>query len=174
MNRIAWWRLACLHLFPEPGELNRAERNSADEGGNLRVRQVRRVGRTQGLLLALFGQSLGIGLAVWIEQVLAALLPRGFKFGRGDVPVRSAFPADGTQVLAELFDRGSSEKPVAAVDLVNDKAGLQHDHVRDHGIVAGQAYAYTLAIKSCARPPCCKPLTRWAIQPSAESDHIKV
>ena len=99
--------------------------------------QVREVGRTQRQLLALFAESLSKSLAVRIKELLAAVLPRGFKFGGGDVPVRSAFPADGTQALAKLFYRGSSEEPVAIVDLVNDKAGLQHDHVRDHGIVDG-------------------------------------
>ena len=58
-----------------------------------------------------------------------------FKFRRCDVPVRPAFPADGAQVLAEVFDGGPSEEPVAIVDLVNDKAGLQHNHVRNHWIV---------------------------------------
>src|ERR1700688_1980134 len=91
--------------------------------------------RLQGLLLILFTESLKIGLAVRIERLLAALLPGRFKFGRCDVPVRSAFAADSTQVLAELFDRGSSEEPVAIVDLVNDKTGLQHNRVRNHGIV---------------------------------------
>ena len=47
------------------------------------------------------------------------------------------FLADGTQVLAEFFDGGASEEPVAIVDLVNDKAGFQHDHMRDHRIVDG-------------------------------------
>src|ERR1700738_3266820 len=32
---------------------------------------------------------------------------------------------------------GSSKEPVAVVDLMNDKAGLQHNHVRNHGIVDG-------------------------------------
>ena len=99
--------------------------------------QVREVERTQRQLLALFAESLSISLAVRIEELLAALLPRSFEFGRCDVPVRPAFPADGTQVLAEFFHRGPSEEPVAIVDLVNDKAGLQHNHVRNHRIVDG-------------------------------------
>ena len=54
--------------------------------------QVREVERIQRQLLALFAESLSLGLAVWIEQFLAALLPGRFKFRRCDVPVRSAFP----------------------------------------------------------------------------------
>ena len=88
--------------------------------------QVRQVGWIQRQILALFAESLSKGLAVWIEQLLAALLPGRFEFGRGDVPVRPAFAADGTQVLSEILDGGASEEPVTIVDLVNDKAGLQH------------------------------------------------
>src|SRR6267142_4818701 len=94
-------------------------------------------GTAQRVLLILFADSLDIGFAIRIEELLAALVPRSFKFGRCDVPIRSAFLANSTQVLAELFDRGSSEEPVAIVDLMNDKAGLQHNHVRNHGIVDG-------------------------------------
>jgi hypothetical protein len=91
--------------------------------------------RLQHLLLTLFAETLKIGFAVRIERLLVALLPCSSKFGRRDVPVWSAFPADSTQVLAKLFHLGSSEEPVATVDLVNDKTGLQHDYVRNHGIV---------------------------------------
>jgi hypothetical protein len=66
-------------------------------------------------------------LAYVIEEFLAALLPRRFEFRRRDVPVR----------LAEIFKSGPIEKPVAVVNLVNDKTGLENDHVRDHGIVEG-------------------------------------
>ena len=48
-----------------------------------------------------------------LAEFLTALLPRSLEFGPGDVPVRSAFRADGTQVLAEVFHRGASEEPVA-------------------------------------------------------------
>ena len=44
--------------------------------------QVRLVERIQRQLLALFAESLSLGLAVWIEQLLAALLPGRFKFRR--------------------------------------------------------------------------------------------
>src|ERR1700710_2284291 len=54
-------------------------------------------------ILVLFADGLKIGLAVRIERILVARLPGSFEFGRGDVPVRPAFPADRTQVLAELF-----------------------------------------------------------------------
>jgi len=57
-------------------------------------------------LLILFTESLNVGFAVRIEEFLAALLPRRFKFGRCDVPVRTAFFGNGTQVLAEIFHSG--------------------------------------------------------------------
>ena len=47
-------------------------------------------------LLILFTESLGVRLAVRVEEFLAALLPCRFEFGRGDVPVRPAFPGNGT------------------------------------------------------------------------------
>ena len=99
--------------------------------------RAREVARIQRLLSVLLAQSLGKALAVWIEALLAALLPRGFELRRGDVPIGPAFPADGSQVQAKLFDRGPSEEPVAIVDPVDHEAGLQHDHVRDHRIVEG-------------------------------------
>jgi hypothetical protein len=86
-------------------------------------------------LLILFTESLDVRFAIRIEEGLAALLPRSFEFGRRDVPVRPAFPGNGTQVLAEIFESGPAEEPVAIVDLINDKAGLEDNHVRDHGIV---------------------------------------
>src|SRR6202042_3145019 len=39
------------------------------------------------------------------------------------------------QVLGEIFESGPTEKPVAIINLVNDKTGLEDDHVRDHRIV---------------------------------------
>jgi hypothetical protein len=86
-------------------------------------------------LLTLFTESLNVRFAVRIEEFLAALLPRRFKFGRCDVPVRPAFFANGTQVLAEIFQSGPAEEPVAVVDLINDQTGLEDNHVGDHGIV---------------------------------------
>jgi hypothetical protein len=47
-------------------------------------------------LLILLTESLHITLAVWIEEFLAALLPRRFEFGCCDVPVRPAFLGNGT------------------------------------------------------------------------------
>jgi hypothetical protein len=86
-------------------------------------------------LLILFTESLDVRFTIRIEEVLAALLPRRFEFGRCDVPVRPAFFGNGTQVLAEIFQSGPAEKPVAIVDLINDKTGLKDNYVRDHGIV---------------------------------------
>src|SRR5208283_680847 len=86
-------------------------------------------------LLILFTESLDIRLAVRIEKLLAALLPRRFEFGCRDVPVRPAFLGNGTYVLAKIFQSGPAEEPVAVVDLINDKTGLEDNHVGDHGIV---------------------------------------
>src|SRR5258708_4552433 len=86
-------------------------------------------------VLILFTEGLDVRLAVRIEEFLAALLPRRFEFGRRDVPVRPAFLEDRTQVLAEFFQSGPSEEPIAHVDLINDELGLEDDDVGDHGIV---------------------------------------
>src|SRR6266436_5001312 len=86
-------------------------------------------------LLILFTEGLDVRLAVRIEEFLAAQLPRRFEFGRRDVPVRPAFLEDRTQVLAEFFQSGPSEEPIAHVDLINDELGLEDDDVGDHGIV---------------------------------------
>jgi hypothetical protein len=63
------------------------------------------------------------------------LLPCRFEFWLCDVPVRPAFFENRTQVLAEIFQSGPAEEPVAVVDLVNDKTGLEENCVGDHGIV---------------------------------------
>ena len=86
-------------------------------------------------VLILCTESLQVRFAVRIKEFLAALLPRRLKFGRCDVPVRPAFFGNGTQVLAEIFQSGSAEEPVAVVDLINDKTGLEHNHVGNHRIV---------------------------------------
>src|SRR3984893_7734797 len=88
-------------------------------------------------LLILFTESLDVRFAVRIEQFLAALLPRRFEFGRCDVPVRPALSNYGAEVLPELLHSGPAEEPVAVVDLVDDKTGLEDNHVGDHGIVDG-------------------------------------
>jgi hypothetical protein len=86
-------------------------------------------------LLILFAEGLDVGFAVGIEEVFAALLPGGFEFRRGDVPVRAAFFCDGAKILAEIFHGGAAEEPVAIVDFVDDETGLENDDVGDHGIV---------------------------------------
>ena len=45
------------------------------------------------------------------------------------------FFGNGTEVLAEIFQSGPAEEPVAVVDLINDKSGLEDNHVGNHGIV---------------------------------------
>src|ERR1700686_1335778 len=83
-------------------------------------------------LLILFSESLDVRFTVRVEEFLATLLPRRFELGRGDVPVRPAFFGNGAQVLAEIFHRRPTEEPVAHVDLINDKAGREDNHVGNH------------------------------------------
>src|SRR6516165_4959134 len=87
------------------------------------------------MALVLFTECLDIRSAVRIADFLAALLPRRSEFGRRDVPVWPAFLGYGTQVLAEIFQSGPTEEPIAVVHLINDKPGLKHNHVGDHRIV---------------------------------------
>src|SRR3984893_5970828 len=94
-----------------------------------------KIGNRKSRILILLTDSLGVRLAVWIEELLPSLPPRRLEFGRRDVPVRPAFLGHGTQVLAEFLRRGPAEEPVAVVDLVNDKTGLQDGRVRNHRIV---------------------------------------
>jgi hypothetical protein len=61
-------------------------------------------------LLILFTESLNVRFAVRIEGFLAALLPRRFKFGRCDVPVRPAFLEHRTQGLA--YEAGAEALPL--------------------------------------------------------------
>ena len=111
--------------------MNSAARSRTGGRGGLRVRfeGEKRWERTQRPLSAPFAETLSIGLAIRIEEFLTALLPRSLEFGRGDVPVRSAFRADGTQVLTEIFHSGPTDEPIAVVDLINDKSGLEDNHV---------------------------------------------
>ena len=88
-------------------------------------------------VLILFAESLGVGLAIGVEKFFATLLPGRSQFGRRDVPVRPALSGNSMQVLAEIFDSRPAEEPVAVVDFMNDKTGLEDNHVGDHGIVDG-------------------------------------
>ena len=45
------------------------------------------------------------------SSVHAQVLPRGLKLGRGDVPVRPTFHADGAQVLTKFFHCRSTDRP---------------------------------------------------------------
>src|SRR5271170_3932053 len=85
--------------------------------------------------LILFAESLDEGLSIRIEELFTALLPRCSEFGRGDVPVRPAFLQDRPQVLPEIFQSRTSEKPIPVIDPVNDKTGFEDNHVGNHRIV---------------------------------------
>ena len=78
------------------------------------------------LPLILFTESLDVRFGVRIAVLPTVLLARSFEFGRCDVPVRPAFPGDGVQVLAEILQSGPAEGPV---DVVDDKTGLENNHV---------------------------------------------
>ncbi len=80
--------------------------------------------------------SLDVRFGVRLEEFFGALLPRLFGFRPCNVPIRPAFLGNGTQVLAKLFQRRPAKERVAIVNLVNDKTGLEHNHVRNHRIVA--------------------------------------
>ena len=78
--------------------------------------------------------SLRIRLAIGIEEIFPTFFPRGLHLKRRDVPIRPALLCDGTQVLAELFNRRTAEEPLAVVDLINDEARLENNDVRNHRI----------------------------------------
>src|SRR4026209_2916151 len=88
-------------------------------------------------LLIAFADGLRVALSVRIEELFPTFLPRRFEFRRCDVPVWPTFLENGTQILAEIFQSGSTEEPVAHVNLINDKTGLEHDDMRNHRIVHG-------------------------------------
>src|SRR2546427_11682583 len=92
-------------------------------------------------ILILFTEGLDVRLAVRIEEFLAPLLASRFEFGRRYVPVGPAFLEDRTQVLAEFFQSGPPEEPVAHVDLINDELGLEDDDVGIMGLWRGSVYS---------------------------------
>jgi hypothetical protein len=53
------------------------------------------------------------------------LLPRCSEFRRRDIRVRPAFLENRTQVLAEIFQSGTAEEPVAVVHRIYNKARLE-------------------------------------------------
>src|SRR5205085_4030875 len=55
--------------------------------------------------------------------------------GCRNVLVRPDALCKGTQILPQHLGRGPAPVPVAIVDLVDDQARLEHERVRDHGIV---------------------------------------
>jgi hypothetical protein len=87
--------------------------------------------------LRLLPKHLPVAFAVGIKAIMFTPFPSGFQLGPSDVPVRTAFPQYSTQVLPELFDRGSAEEPVAVVDLEYNEARFEDDDMRDHRIVLG-------------------------------------
>src|SRR3989442_1565331 len=71
------------------------------------------------------------------KAVMFTLLPSGFQFGPGDVPVKTALPQHSTQVLPKLFEGRSAKKPVTVVDLEYHQTWFEDDDMRDHRIVLG-------------------------------------
>jgi hypothetical protein len=87
--------------------------------------------------LVLFTEGLRVGLAVGIEAIFVALLPGCLELGSGDVPIGAAFFCDSAQILAEIFEGGTAEEPIAVVDFVDDETGFKNDDVGNHRIVDG-------------------------------------
>src|SRR5438034_5003843 len=87
--------------------------------------------------LLLLPKHLPVGLAIGIKAIMLTPFPSGFQFGPSDVPVRTAFPQHGTQVLPKLFDGRSAKKPVAIVDLEYNQTRFKDDDMWDHRIVLG-------------------------------------
>src|SRR5262249_39919025 len=85
----------------------------------------------------LFGQELRLCLSLRIERSLVAVRPRGARDVARDVPVGAAALQDGAEVEAQLLDGRTAEEPVAVVDLVDAQARLEHERVRNHGVVRG-------------------------------------
>jgi hypothetical protein len=110
--------------LPPQSRMRRWRHSLVIEKRNERACNMRSVPLMAIPLLLLFTESLDVRFAVRIEELLAAFLPRRFEFGRCDVPVRSAFFGNSTQVLAEIFHGGPTEKPIAVVDPINDETGL--------------------------------------------------
>src|ERR1700720_1854425 len=89
------------------------------------------------LRLLLFPKYLPVALAIGIKAIALAPVPGGLESGRRDVPIRTAFPRYGTQVLPEFFERRPANEPVAVVDPEHHETRFKDDDVRDHGIVPG-------------------------------------
>src|ERR1700722_5932271 len=53
------------------------------------------------------------------------------------VPVWADFARHGTQIVPKIDDRWTPPEPVAVVDAVDHEARLEHERMRDHGIVLG-------------------------------------
>ncbi len=87
--------------------------------------------------LILFADGLGVGFSVWVEKFFASLLPSGSQVRGGDVPVGAAFLSDSPEVLAEIFERGAAEEPIAVVYLVDDQTGFENDDMRNHRVIDG-------------------------------------
>ena len=83
--------------------------------------------------LVLLTECLEIRFAVRIEEFLGALLPRRSEFGQRNVSVCRHFSL--TTRRSWRRSSRSTEEPIAVVQLINDKAGLKHNHEGDRRIV---------------------------------------
>src|SRR6202011_4054425 len=68
---------------------------------------------------------------------MLTVLPSGFQFRPGDVPVRTALHQHNTQVLPKLLDGRPAKKPVAVIDLEYNETWFEDDDMRDHRIMLG-------------------------------------
>src|SRR6266478_6083636 len=76
-------------------------------------------------------------LPIGIKAITLTLFPSGFQLRPSDVPVRTAFLQDRTQVLPKLFNGRSAKKPVAVVDFEYNETRFEDDDMGDHRIVLG-------------------------------------
>src|ERR1700690_631834 len=84
---------------------------------------------TRSLLLRKY---LRVALAVWIEAIFFAALPRGLQLGTSDVPIGAAFLQHRSQILAKFFDRRPGKIPIAVIDFEYDEPRFEHEGVRNH------------------------------------------
>src|SRR5580704_1256376 len=67
-----------------------------------------------------------------VARVPGLAEPRG-----AQIPVRADLAGGVPQVTPQVGERRAAPEPVAVVDTVNDQSRLEHQRVRDHGVVLG-------------------------------------
>jgi hypothetical protein len=70
------------------------------------------------------------------EGRVVAGVPRRSQARCAQVPVGADLPGHGAEVMPQVGDRWTPPEPVPVVDAVDDEAGLEHEGVGDHRVVA--------------------------------------